>query len=117
LTNRSKVLSSRDLLILDDAHRLEEEVVKFTGISISKRRWRRYIPDLKIVDYGYDDIGNWIEFLIDLERQMLDLPEEVNEELEVEAKNDIEKLKQAIDNISSNPKNWIVSEIKKEELN
>jgi ATP-dependent DNA helicase DinG len=38
------------------AHRLEEEVVRFAGISISKRRLRRYIPDLKIVDYGYDDI-------------------------------------------------------------
>jgi hypothetical protein len=42
-------IPSRDLLILDEVHRLEEEIVKFT-ISISKRRWKRYIPDLKIVD-------------------------------------------------------------------
>ena len=31
---------SRDLLILDEAHLLETEIVGFTGISISKRRWK-----------------------------------------------------------------------------
>jgi len=30
------------------------EIVKFRGISISKRKWKKYIPNLKIVDYGYD---------------------------------------------------------------
>jgi ATP-dependent DNA helicase DinG len=57
---------SRELLILDEAHQLETEIVGFTGISISKRRWKRYIPNFKIVDYGYD-IEKWINFLIDLE--------------------------------------------------
>jgi Rad3-related DNA helicase len=33
-----KVLHLRNLLVLDEAHRLEEEIVKFTEISISKRR-------------------------------------------------------------------------------
>jgi hypothetical protein len=31
----------------------------------------KYIPSLKMVDYGYDDIENWIDFLIDLETRML----------------------------------------------
>jgi ATP-dependent DNA helicase DinG len=53
------------------AHRLEEEVVKFTEISISKRRWKRYIPNLKMADYGYTYIEKWIDFLIDLETKML----------------------------------------------
>jgi Rad3-related DNA helicase len=44
-TNES--LPSRELLVLDEAHRLEEEIVKFAGISISKRRWKRHIPDFK----------------------------------------------------------------------
>ncbi len=48
-------IPSRELLVLDEAHRLEEEIVKFAGISISKRRWKRYIPDFEMVDYGYDD--------------------------------------------------------------
>ncbi|MGB6591828.1 MAG: helicase C-terminal domain-containing protein, partial [Candidatus Nitrosopolaris sp.] len=105
---------SRELLILDEAHLLETEIVGFTGISISKRRWKRYIPNLRIVDYGYDDIEKWINFLIELQTQMIDLTGNVSEELAVEAITDTQKLTQAINNILSNPKNWIVSEIKKE---
>jgi Rad3-related DNA helicase len=115
-----KGIPSRDLLILDEVHRLEEEIVKFTEISISKRRWKRYIPDFKIVNYGFDDIDSWIEFLIKLERKMFLLTEgmseevaaeDMSEEVAAEAKTDIEKLRQAIRNLSSNPRNWIVSEI------
>ena len=61
----------RDLLILDEVHRLEEEVVKFIEISISKRRWKRYIPNFKIINYEFDDMESWINFLIDLERDAL----------------------------------------------
>jgi hypothetical protein len=63
-------------LILDEVHRLEEEIVRFTEISISKRRWKRYIPDFEMVNYG-NDIEKWIEFLIDLETKMLDLTEDI----------------------------------------
>ena len=38
----------------------------------------------------------------------------LGEELAVEATRDTQKLTRVIDNILSNPKNWIVSEIKKE---
>ena len=65
-------IPSRELLVLDEVHQLEEEIVKFTEISISKRRWKRYIPDFEMVNYG-NDIEKWIEFLIDLETKMLDL--------------------------------------------
>jgi Rad3-related DNA helicase len=67
-----------------------------------------------MIDYGYDDIESWINFLIDLERSMFNLSEDISEELAAEAKTDREKLTRAIDQIYSNPKNWIVSEIKKE---
>ena len=116
MTNR-KGLPPRNLLILDEAHRLEEEIVKFTEISISKRKWKRYIPDFVMVDYGYDDIDKWIEFLINLEIKMLDLIEEISEELAAEAITDTEKLSQVIYDICSNPKNWIVSDIKKDNNN
>jgi ATP-dependent DNA helicase DinG len=112
--NKRIFLPTRDVLILDEAHRLEEEIVKFTGISISKRRWTRYIPDFEMVDYGYDDIEKWIDFLIDLWKRMIDLRGKLGEELAIEAMRDIEKLTEVIDNIHSNPKNWIVSEIKKQ---
>ena len=171
LLPNKKVLPSRELLILDEAHLLETEIVKFRGLAISKRRWKKYIPSLKMVDYGYDDIEKWIDFLIDLESKMLDLTgnssmaqslslfrrtkfnwtgkkaspinkkrivaaseifesdEEIavkydmnffngsptiSDELKVEVLRDIEKLTETINSILSNPKNWIVSDIKKE---
>ncbi|MFY9871207.1 MAG: hypothetical protein WAK17_15940, partial [Candidatus Nitrosopolaris sp.] len=108
----TKKFHSREILILDEAHLLETEIVKFTGISISKRKWKRYLPDFKMVDHGYNDIEKWINFLIDLETRMFEL--DIPEELVPDAIADTEKLKRAIGDIRSNPKNWIVSEIKKE---
>jgi len=49
-----KIITPRELLVLDEGHLLETEIVKFRGLSISKKRWRRYIKDLKMVDYGYN---------------------------------------------------------------
>jgi Rad3-related DNA helicase len=72
LPNR-KSLPERELLVLDEGHLLETEIVKFRGLTISKRRWKRYLQDLKIIDYGYYDIENWIDFLIELETKMLAL--------------------------------------------
>jgi ATP-dependent DNA helicase DinG len=66
-----------------------------------------------MVDYGYDDIEKWIDFLIDLKTRMLDLTN-IREELVPDAITDTQKLTRAIDDIRSNPRNWIVSEIKKE---
>jgi ATP-dependent DNA helicase DinG len=176
-----KSLPERDLLILDEGHLLETEIVKFRGLTISKRRWRRYIHDLKITDYGYDDIENWIDFLVEVETKMLtltgnnslaeslsierkvkynywkgkvsskedkkhknkrkkivsasdlfDSDEEIaqkyaddesisrksaaniGDELAVDALRDTERLTRTINNILANQKNWIVSEIKKE---
>ena len=64
-----------------------------------------------MVDYGYDDIEKWINFLIDLKTRMPDLTD-IREELVPDAITHTEKLTRAIDDIRSNPKNWIVSEIK-----
>jgi ATP-dependent DNA helicase DinG len=175
-----KIIPSRELLVLDEGHLLETDIVKFRGLSISKKRWRRYIKDLKIIDYGYNEVKRWINFLIDLETKMLtlignvpmieDLSQErkmlynwqkndddddsklrtsynnknkkvipasvlfdsdeeiaekyaetskkdtsnISDELFVEAARDAEKLTRAINNILSNPKNWIIADIKKE---
>ncbi len=42
----------RDIWILDEGHLLETEIVKFRGLTISKRRWRKYIGNFEITDYG-----------------------------------------------------------------
>jgi ATP-dependent DNA helicase DinG len=178
----TKTLYPRELLVLDEGHLLESEIVKFRGLSVSKRRWKRYIQNLELIDYGYDDLEKWIEFLIELERKMLSLigntpliellalqrklrhnqhegavkgergskltPESkkkrmmisasdlyesdeaiaqqyqegiskissanISEELAADAIRDTERLTTTINSILSNPRNWIVSDIKKE---
>jgi ATP-dependent DNA helicase DinG len=177
LLPNKKSLPERELLVLDEGHLLETEIVKFRGLTISKKRWKRYIHDLKIIDYGYDDIENWIDFLIGVETKLLaltgnssmaeslaierkvkynydwnraennnnknkkkiisasdlfDNDEEIaqkyaddertsnkfsanlGDELAVDAIRDAEQLTRTINNILANQKNWIVSEIKKE---
>jgi Rad3-related DNA helicase len=184
LLPNKRSLPERELLVLDEGHLLETEIVKFRGLTISKRRWKRYLQDLKIIDYGYDDIENWIDFLIELETKMLgltgnssmaeslvierkikynyygkepkaslkedkknnynkrkkiifasdlfDSDEEIaqkyandenisrksaanlGDELAIDAIRDTERLTRTINNIIVNPKNWIISEIKKE---
>ncbi|HKO64275.1 MAG TPA: helicase C-terminal domain-containing protein [Candidatus Nitrosocosmicus sp.] len=174
----NKRLSERELLVLDEGHLLETEIVKFRGLSISKKRWKRYIGDFDIVDYGYDSIERWIDFLIDLETKMLsaignnslasvldiernikfdyytlrkisskdlepkkrivsatelfESDEEIakkyasveitskndsktlDDELAVDALKDTERLTRTINSILANPKNWIISDIKKD---
>jgi ATP-dependent DNA helicase DinG len=167
-----KNLLSRELLVLDEGHLLETELVKFRGLTISKRRWRRYISDLKLIDFGFADIKRWIDLLIELETKMLnllgndsvaeslaierkvkygwssdkkkklneinrivsssdlfesdeqiskkyeDLPVHVNntltDEVAADAIRDTERLTRTISNIISDPENWIVSDIIKE---
>jgi ATP-dependent DNA helicase DinG len=169
-----KSLPEREILVLDEGHLLETEIVKFRGLTISKRRWTRYLHDFKIVDYGYDDIEKWVSFLIELETKMLILtgnrslaeyhtserkirynwsqnedsvlqfrnkkivsadqlfdsdkeiaekydPEiskesivNLGDELAIDALRDTERLTVTINSILSNPRHWIVSEVKKE---
>lgn len=51
--------------MLDEAHLLEAEIIRFRGLSISRKKWRKYVPDLKIENHGYD-IRGWVEFLVTL---------------------------------------------------
>jgi ATP-dependent DNA helicase DinG len=178
----TKILRSKELLVLDEGHLLETEIVKFRGLSISKKRWKRYIQDLKMTDHGYEKIEKWIDFLIELESKMLTLTgnsslvewlalqrkmrynwqgggeevriednllkdkekkiisaselydsdeeiaqryeegvsktsaatKNITDELAADAIRDTERLTLTINNILSRPKNWIVSDIKKE---
>lgn len=173
----NKRLSEKELLVLDEGHLLETEIVKFRGLSISKKRWKRYLGNFDIVDYGYDSVERWINFLIDLETNMLSaigndslasiLDTERNikfdyyrsrktlsenqyrkkrivsaaelfesdediarkyadaeiaskdiktlgEEIAVDAVKDTERLTRTINSILANPKNWIISDIKKD---
>ena len=173
----NKRLSEKELLVLDEGHLLETEIVKFRGLSISKKRWKRYLGNFDMVDYGYDSVERWINFLIDLETNMLsaigsdslaslldterkikfdyyrsrntlsenqyhkkrivsaaelfESDEDIarkyadaeiaskdiktlGEEITVDAIKDTERLTRTINSILANPKNWIISDIKKD---
>jgi ATP-dependent DNA helicase DinG len=71
LLPREKIIAPREILILDEGHLLETEVLNLTGFMLSKSKWRKYIPSFSIID-SYD-IGTWIDFLIQLEAKMLAL--------------------------------------------
>ncbi|HEU5119732.1 MAG TPA: ATP-dependent DNA helicase [Candidatus Nitrosocosmicus sp.] len=170
-------LIERELLVLDEGHLLETEIVKFRGLSISKKRWKRYIGNFDILDYGYESVERWIDFLIELETKMLyaignesltslldiernikfdyynsrkisnenqydkkrivsanelfesddeiekkyangettskNTTKTLGDELVVDAIKDTERLTRTINSILANPKNWIVSDIKR----
>jgi ATP-dependent DNA helicase DinG len=168
-----KNLLPRELLVLDEGHLLETELVKFRGLIITKKRWKRYISDLKLIDFGFDDIKRWIDFLIELESKMFNLlgngsvaeslaikrkikygwstikkkklngntsrivsssdlfesdeqiskqyedfsvhvNDTLTDEVAADAIRDMERLTRTINNIISDPENWIVSDIIKE---
>lgn len=56
---------------MDEGHTIEELIVKYNTISISKRHYNRYIRNFGFPSkYDYDDKHLWIDFLIKLEAQM-----------------------------------------------
>jgi hypothetical protein len=69
LFSNEKIIPPRDLLILDEGHLLETEVLNFTVFTLSRNRWRKYLPGFSIVNC--EDIEMWIDFLIQLEAKML----------------------------------------------
>lgn len=67
-------IQTKKLLILDEAHRLPEEVVNFFEYNITRNKWRSYIKYFSIPKIDIDDIRGWIEFLITLQRKLLTMP-------------------------------------------
>lgn len=66
-----KTIAPRELLILDEGHLLETEILKLTCFTLSRSKWRKYLPGFSIINYN--DIEAWINFLIQLEAKMLAL--------------------------------------------
>ncbi|MGH3452742.1 MAG: helicase C-terminal domain-containing protein, partial [Haloechinothrix sp.] len=66
-------MEPRQLLVLDEGHLFEKEIVEYASLSISNRRWKRYIPDLNVNDLqlNCDAIKGWLPFLIGIEAKLL----------------------------------------------
>jgi ATP-dependent DNA helicase DinG len=69
----SKNMKPRQLLVLDEGHLFEKEIVEYASLPISNKRWKRYIPDLNInnLHLDCDDIRGWLPFLIEIETKLL----------------------------------------------
>jgi ATP-dependent DNA helicase DinG len=66
-----KIIAPREILILDECHLLETEVLNQTGYIISKNKWRKYLPGFSLI--SHNDMEVWIDLLIQLEARMLAL--------------------------------------------
>ena len=93
-------LPSKELLILDEGHQIETQIVGRVSISISKRTFQQnFLPyKLEQVSYGYDDpIEKWILFLGTLAKQIEDaIPDMKSEEIAQDAKDDADRINSVI---------------------
>jgi ATP-dependent DNA helicase DinG len=114
------VLPNKELLVLDEGHLIETEMLKQIEISISRSRFRRYIPSLKIecddgvVDY---DISKWFKFLQRLEIRLMDIARNPtqeqleNQEFMLDISRNIERISEAVKPIEVNIESWIIADI------
>lgn len=113
---RRRKIKPRNLLVLDEGHQIENQIVEYIGISISKRTLQKYMDTnlFEHTNYKYDeDIETtWLKLLdnlyVELSRK---IPNIRSSEIMIDANEYLEKLRNTIDVISEDPKNWIVSEI------
>ena len=111
-------LRLRKLLVLEEGHQIENQVVEHVGINITKRTLQKYITttvtdlfELKL-SYESDMLTEWVVLLDSLySRLHMTMPTINSGEIRTEAKQYLKKLEETIGWIKDNPNNWIVSEI------
>ena len=111
-------LPEKELLILDEGHQIEKQVVEHVGISLTRRSLQKYIPTYMLenttLDYS-SSMEEWLEFLHNLqqllERSILTMK---TEEIEIDAKNELKRLELVIEQITLSPNSWIISNIVRE---
>lgn len=113
--NHEEILPTRDLLILDEGHNLEDEMVNQISQPISSRKLQKFmdISYLDSLDLTFeDDISKWSEFLNDLyDRLEKSIPKIKSHEARVDAEEYLMKLAFMNIDVEADPMNWIVSNI------
>lgn len=113
---RAKKIGARRLLVLDEGHQIENQLIEDVGISIKKKTLQKYIPTdlLEYTKFTYDDdIGTtWLKLLenlyTEIDKSIADIEAS---EIKIDAKQYLQRLEDTVDAITEDPKNWIVSEI------
>jgi DEAD_2 len=118
MRNNSTVLPEKELLVLDEGHQIENQIVEHIGLSLTRRTLQKYIPTYLLenatLDYS-SAMEEWLKLLENLHRLLENaIPMMTSEEIKIDAKNDLHKLGQVIDQITLEPDNWIVSNIERQ---
>ena len=113
---RANKIGARKLLILDEGHQIENQLIEDVGISITKKTLQKYIPTdlLEYTKFTYDDEieTTWLKLLESLYSQIdKSIPDIETSEIKIDAKQYLQRLEDTVDAITEDPKNWIVSEI------
>ena len=113
---RAKKIGARKLLVLDEGHQIENQLIEDVGISITKKALQKYIPTdlLEYTKFTYDDDieSTWLKLLGSLHSQIdKSIADIETSEIKIDAKQYLQRLEDAVDAMTEDPKNWIVSEI------
>ena len=113
---RSKKIERRKLLVLDEGHQIENQVVEDIGISISKKALQKYIDPslLEQTEFTYeDDISTtWLKLLDALYDKLEEaIPNMVSSDIRIDAEQYLNRLGDTVAAIKEDTNNWIVSEI------
>ena len=113
---RAKKIGTRKLLVLDEGHQIENQLIEDVGISITKKTLQKYIATdlLEYTKFTYDDdIGTtWLKLLESLSSQLdKSIADIATSEIKIDAKQYLQRLEDTVDAMTEDPKNWIVSEI------
>ena len=113
---RAKKIGTRRLLVLDEGHQIENQLIEDVGISITKKTLQKYIATdlLEYTKFTYDDdIGTtWLKLLESLSSQLdKSIADIATSEIKIDAKQYLQRLEDTVDAMTEDPKNWIVSEI------
>ena len=113
---RANKIGARNLLVLDEGHQIENQLIDDVGISIAKKTLQKYIPTdlLEFTKFTYDDDieTTWLKLLetlySEIDKSIADIE---TSEIKIDAKQYLQRLEDTVDAITKDPKNWIVSEI------
>jgi ATP-dependent DNA helicase DinG len=114
---------SRKLLVCDEGHELEKQIVGFAAFQLKKSILQIYHDELRpeenfvIPHKGLDDPAAWLDVLAkvgDLLSEYLDLHKEVDKMQDSVAtcKNLLDALESFMGNLKANSTNWVVNDVK-----
>jgi ATP-dependent DNA helicase DinG len=115
---RRKKLSTRNLLILDEGHQIENQVAEDIGVSISTKTLRKFAGYdnaelLELSTYGYDSsMSEWLELLDKIYEVLEDtIPLITADEVRIDAEQYQQRIGDTANAIREDLGNWVVSKI------